>query len=40
MEADLKIGGYSPSSQEIYLLHARKLVAHLMRSLRATPVNR
>jgi len=32
MEADLKIGGYSPSTQKIYLLYARKFAAHFMRS--------
>jgi len=32
MEADLEIGGYSPNTREIYLLHARKFVAHFMRS--------
>jgi len=32
MEADLKIGGYSPSTQKIYLLYARHFAAHFMRS--------
>jgi hypothetical protein len=32
MEADLKIGGYSPSTQKIYLLYARNFAAHFMRS--------
>jgi len=32
MEADLKIGGYSPSTRKIYLLYARKFAAHFMRS--------
>ena len=32
MEADLKIGGYSPNTQKIYLLYARKFAAHFMRS--------
>ena len=32
MEADLKIGGYSPITRKIYLLYARKFAAHFMRS--------
>lgn len=32
MEADLKIGGYSPNTQKVYLLYARKFAAHFMRS--------
>lgn len=32
MEADLKIGGYASSTRRIYLQHARKFAAHLMRS--------
>ena len=32
MEADLKIGGYSPSTQKVYLLYARQFAAHFMRS--------
>ena len=32
MEADLKIGGYSPITQKIYLLYARQFAAHFMRS--------
>lgn len=32
MEADLKIGGYSPSTRKIYLLYARKFARHFMRS--------
>jgi site-specific recombinase XerD len=32
MQADLVIGGYSPSTQKIYLLYARKFAAHFMRS--------
>ncbi len=32
MEADLKIGGYSPSTQRIYLFYARKFAAYFMRS--------
>jgi len=32
MEADLKIGVYSPSTQKIYLLYARQFAAHFMRS--------
>ena len=32
MQADLKIGGYSPSTQKVYLLYARQFAAHFMRS--------
>ena len=32
MTADLKIGGYSPSTQTAYLFHARKFAAHFRRS--------
>lgn len=32
MEADLKIAGYSPSTRKIYLIYARKFVAHFRRS--------
>ncbi|MHC4213415.1 MAG: tyrosine-type recombinase/integrase [Planctomycetota bacterium] len=32
MQADLKIGGYSPSTQKVYLLYARQFAAHYMRS--------
>lgn len=32
MEADLKLGGYSPSTQKIYLLYARLFVKHHRRS--------
>ena len=32
MEADLKIGGYSPSTRKIYLLYARKFARHFMQS--------
>ncbi len=32
MEADLKIGGYSQNTQNIYLLYARSFAAHFMRS--------
>lgn len=32
MEADLKIGGYAPSTRRIYLQHARRFAAHFMRS--------
>lgn len=32
MEADLKIGGYSPNTQRIYLRHARSFAAYFMRS--------
>ncbi len=32
MEADLKIGGYSLSTQKVYLLYARKYAVHFMRS--------
>lgn len=32
MEADLKIGGYSKSTQEIYLHYARQYVDHFMKS--------
>ncbi|MCD4749374.1 MAG: phage integrase N-terminal SAM-like domain-containing protein, partial [Thermoanaerobaculales bacterium] len=32
MEADLKIGGYSPSTQRIYLFYARKFASYFMRS--------
>ena len=32
MEADLKIGGYSPSTRKIYLLYARLFAKHHMRS--------
>jgi len=32
MEADLKIGGYSPSTRRIYLLYSRKFAGHFMRS--------
>jgi site-specific recombinase XerD len=32
MEADLKIGGYSPSTRKIYLLYARSFVAYFRRS--------
>ncbi len=32
MEADLKIGGYSPSTQKIYLHYARQFAAHFTRS--------
>jgi len=32
MKADLKIGGYSPITQKIYLLYARQFAAHFMRS--------
>lgn len=32
MEANLKIGGYSPSTRKIYLLYARQFAAHFMRS--------
>lgn len=32
MEADLKVGGYSTSTQKIYLLYARQFAAHFMRS--------
>ena len=32
MEADLKIGGYSPSTQTTYLFYARKFAGHFMRS--------
>ena len=30
MEADLKVGGYSPSTCKIYLIYARKFAAHFM----------
>jgi len=32
MKTDLVIGGYSPSTQKIYLVYARKFAAHFMRS--------
>lgn len=32
MEADLKIGGYSPSTQKTYLFWIRKFAGHFMRS--------
>ena len=32
MEADLKIGGYSPNTQRIYLRHVRNFAAYFMRS--------
>lgn len=32
MEADLKIAGYSPSTRKIYLIYARKFVAHFWRA--------
>jgi site-specific recombinase XerD len=32
MQADLKIGGYSPITQKVYLLYARKFAAQFMRS--------
>ncbi len=32
MEADLKIGGYSPSTRKVYLIYARKFAAHFKRS--------
>ncbi len=32
MEADLKIGGYSPSTRTTYLFYARKFAGHFMRS--------
>ena len=32
MEADLKIGGYSPITRKIYLLYARQFAAHFRRS--------
>ena len=32
MSADLKIGGYSASTQKIYLLYARQFAKHFMRS--------
>ncbi len=32
METDLKLAGYSPSTQKIYLLYARRFVKHHMRS--------
>ena len=32
MEQDLKLAGYSPSTRKIYLIYARKFVAHYMRS--------
>jgi site-specific recombinase XerD len=32
MEADLKIAGYSPSTQTVYLFYARKFAGHFMRS--------
>ena len=32
METDLKLGGYSPSTQNIYLLYARRFAEHFMRS--------
>lgn len=32
MEADLKIGGYSPATQRTYLFYARKFAGHFMRS--------
>ncbi len=32
MEADLKIGGYSPSTRKIYLLYARLFAKYHMRS--------
>jgi len=32
MEADLKIGGYSPNTQRIYLFYARKFAVYFMRS--------
>jgi integrase/recombinase XerD len=32
MEADLKIGGYSPTTQKIYILYAKQFSKHFMRS--------
>ena len=32
MAADMKIGGYSPNTQKIYLLYARQFAKHFMRS--------
>lgn len=32
MQADLEVGGYSPSTRKIYLLYARSFAAHFMRS--------
>lgn len=32
MEADLVVGGYSPSTRRIYLLYARRFAGHFMRS--------
>lgn len=32
METDLKLGGYSPSTQKIYLLYVRQFAKHHMRS--------
>ena len=32
MEADLKLAGYSPQTQKIYLLYARRFARHFMRS--------
>jgi site-specific recombinase XerD len=32
METDLKLGGYSPSTQKVYLLYARRFAEHFMRS--------
>ena len=32
MEADLVVGGYSPSTRKIYLLYARRFAGHFMRS--------
>jgi len=32
MEADLRLGGYSPSTEKIYLLYARRFAKYHMRS--------
>jgi len=32
MEQDLKLGGYSPATQRIYLLYAREFARYHMRS--------
>jgi hypothetical protein len=31
MEADLKLAGYNPKTQKIYLLHARRFARHAVR---------
>ncbi len=39
MSADLKIGGYSPSTQKIYLLYAKQFAKYFMRSPREMGVD-